>query len=122
MLVRREVREAIQEGEHDSVDDARAALLVYRKHRAEWEKWIGERRKGKKEEVVSGEGTVSCCVCLYGCVIVMTGDYNNSCQQSIINQTHTNSTAIPLHKHCTISLSTLTCLLVKQYFLQIHGF
>ncbi|KAK8803131.1 hypothetical protein WA588_002287, partial [Blastocystis sp. NMH] len=55
VLVRREVGEAIQEGEHNSVDDARAALLVYRKHRSEWEKWICEKRKGKKEEVASGE-------------------------------------------------------------------
>lgn len=63
MLVRREVGEAIQEGEHNSVDDARAALLVYRKHRSEWEKWIREKRKGKKEEVASGEEIVSWCVC-----------------------------------------------------------
>ena len=59
MLVRREVGEAIQEGEHNSVDDARATLLVYRKHRSEWEKWIREKRKGKKEDVASGEGIVS---------------------------------------------------------------
>lgn len=59
MLVRREVGEAIQEGEHNSVDDARATLLVYRKHRSEWEKWICEKRKGKKEDVASGEGIVS---------------------------------------------------------------
>ena len=63
VLIRREVGEAIQEGEHNSVDDARAALLVYRKHRSEWEKWIREKRKGKKEEVASGEGIVSWCVC-----------------------------------------------------------
>ena len=67
MLVRREVGEAIQEGEHNSVDDARAALLVYRKHRSEWEKWIREKRKGKKEEVASGEGVVSWCVCWNEC-------------------------------------------------------
>lgn len=69
MLLRREVGEAIQEGEHDSVDDARAALVVYRKHRVEWEKWIREKRKGKKEELVSGEGTVSWIVCWKECVI-----------------------------------------------------
>ena len=33
------------------MDDARAALLVYRKHRNEWEKYIlGKRVKGKDQE------------------------------------------------------------------------
>ena len=33
------------------MDDARAALLVYRKHRNEWEKYIlSKRTKGKDQE------------------------------------------------------------------------
>ena len=33
------------------MDDARAALLVYRKHRNEWEKYILSKRvKGKDQE------------------------------------------------------------------------
>jgi RNA exonuclease 4 len=31
---------AIQGGEHCSVEDARAALALYQKHRAEWERWL----------------------------------------------------------------------------------
>ncbi|PSC76702.1 RNA exonuclease 4 [Micractinium conductrix] len=31
---------AIQEGEHSPVDDARAALYLYLKHRKEWERWV----------------------------------------------------------------------------------
>ena len=30
----------LQRGEHSPVDDARAALYIYHKHRAAWEAWI----------------------------------------------------------------------------------
>ena len=34
----------IQDGEHSSVEDARAALSLYQKHRKEWEAWNGQRK------------------------------------------------------------------------------
>eukprot|EP00808_Paulinella_micropora_P021901 g44845.t1 len=37
----------IQDGEHDSVQDARAAMLVYQSYRAEWEAWL-HRKKHKR--------------------------------------------------------------------------
>ena len=41
---------SLQEGEHDSVDDARATLLIYKKHRAEWEESLKNHKKQKKDE------------------------------------------------------------------------
>eukprot|EP00631_Chrysoreinhardia_giraudii_P005022 CAMPEP_0197428286 /NCGR_PEP_ID=MMETSP1170-20131217/40647_1 /TAXON_ID=54406 /ORGANISM="Sarcinochrysis sp, Strain CCMP770" /LENGTH=70 /DNA_ID=CAMNT_0042956027 /DNA_START=1 /DNA_END=210 /DNA_ORIENTATION=- len=35
---------SIQEGEHSSVDDARAALFLYLKHRAAWESMLARSR------------------------------------------------------------------------------
>lgn len=37
---------SIQEGEHDSVDDARVAMLLYRAHKDEWENYLF-RQEGK---------------------------------------------------------------------------
>lgn len=34
---------AIQEGEHSSVDDARAAMALYRQHREQWERDLRRR-------------------------------------------------------------------------------
>jgi hypothetical protein len=44
LLAQEELGLTIQQGEHDSVDDARASLYVYLKHKIEWEKWV---RKGR---------------------------------------------------------------------------
>lgn len=35
----------IQAGEHSPVDDARAALYLYQKHRKEWERWVQQGSK-----------------------------------------------------------------------------
>jgi RNA exonuclease 4 len=38
VLAKRELGLDIQSGEHSSVDDARAALYLYHRHRREWER------------------------------------------------------------------------------------
>jgi RNA exonuclease 4 len=40
----------IQEGEHSSVDDARAAMALYRMHRKEWERELKNRFLKKTED------------------------------------------------------------------------
>ncbi|KAG6542578.1 hypothetical protein Mapa_016049 [Marchantia paleacea] len=46
---------SIQEREHDSVEDARAALFLYKKFREDWEKDLKQRRVGSKIAIASGE-------------------------------------------------------------------
>ena len=52
VLLRKEYGEWIQEGEHDSIEDARAALLLYRKHRVEWEKRILNKNRRNLNNIV----------------------------------------------------------------------
>lgn len=40
---------AIQSGEHDSIDDARASLLIYKKYRIQWEEHVKNRKKQKND-------------------------------------------------------------------------
>lgn len=44
-LASEELGLVIQEGEHSPVDDARAALYLYMKHRKEWERWMAQGGK-----------------------------------------------------------------------------
>lgn len=46
-LVKEELGLVIQEGQHSPVDDARAALYLYQKHKKEWEKAIRQGRVHK---------------------------------------------------------------------------
>ncbi|OAE20237.1 hypothetical protein AXG93_3960s1280 [Marchantia polymorpha subsp. ruderalis] len=46
---------SIQEREHDSIEDARAALFLYKKFREDWEKGLKQRRMGSKVAIASGE-------------------------------------------------------------------
>ena len=41
----------IQNGEHDSVEDARVAMVLYRKVRMEWETWASSK-KAKSEDTI----------------------------------------------------------------------
>jgi RNA exonuclease 4 len=63
VLAASELGLTIQEGEHSPVDDARAALYLYHKHRREWERALkkGELRSlpaagQSKQRVVGGYG------------------------------------------------------------------
>ena len=40
----------IQSGEHDSVQDAQAAMKLYMLHRSRWEYWFSNKMKRAKEE------------------------------------------------------------------------
>lgn len=40
---------SIQTGAHDSTEDARAAMLIYRKYKTEWESDLSSRRYGVKK-------------------------------------------------------------------------
>ena len=51
-LVKHFLGSEVQTGVHDSVEDARSALLLYRKHRAAWERSM----KQKKKRAKMGEG------------------------------------------------------------------
>lgn len=44
---------SIQEGEHSPVDDARAALYLYLKHRKEWERWLAAGGKQQQHPAVA---------------------------------------------------------------------
>lgn len=55
MLLKKEFGESIQEGEHDSVEDARGALLLYRKHRVEWERNVMNRKRRNLRSVIANE-------------------------------------------------------------------
>ena len=46
----------IQHGEHSPLDDARAALYLYHKHRQRWETSVIESREGKGRGASSGKG------------------------------------------------------------------
>ncbi|KAL3684200.1 hypothetical protein R1sor_002222 [Riccia sorocarpa] len=46
---------SIQEREHDSVEDARAALCLYKKFKEDWEKSLRERRQECRTSAGSGE-------------------------------------------------------------------
>ncbi len=55
MLLKKEFGESIQEGEHDSVEDARGALLLYRKYRVEWEKEVMKKKRRYRRSVTDNE-------------------------------------------------------------------
>jgi len=50
----------IQSGEHDPVEDARAALALYQKHRDGWERWVAKggdtHARGKTGSQKTGAG------------------------------------------------------------------
>ncbi|PRW59412.1 RNA exonuclease 4 [Chlorella sorokiniana] len=48
----------IQEGEHSPVDDARAALLLYMRHRKEWERWVAAGGRQDQHPAVKGKKAV----------------------------------------------------------------
>jgi RNA exonuclease 4 len=45
----------IQSGEHSSVEDARAVMLVYKKHRAEWEQYFFRIKNSKRQHNTTTE-------------------------------------------------------------------
>ncbi|KAI7844376.1 hypothetical protein COHA_002174 [Chlorella ohadii] len=49
----------IQEGEHSPVDDARAALLLYMRHRKEWERWVAAGGRQDQHPAVKSKKTMS---------------------------------------------------------------
>ena len=55
LLLKKEFGESIQEGEHDSVEDARGALLLYRKYRVEWEKEVMKKKRRYRRSVTDNE-------------------------------------------------------------------
>jgi len=47
-IVEEELNLSIQTGEHDSIQDARAVLHLYHKHKTKWEEWISKQKNTKK--------------------------------------------------------------------------
>ena len=57
-LVAKVLGETIQSGEHSSIIDARATMMIYKLYRKEWEKSLHGKRRGKhsKTQVFMGNG------------------------------------------------------------------
>jgi RNA exonuclease 4 len=54
-LCREILKTSVQEGAHDSIEDARGALQLYRMHRTSWERSIKKRKKKSQEAMDSQE-------------------------------------------------------------------
>lgn len=49
------LKKTIQEGEHDSIEDSRCALELYKRHRPAWERGVKKRAKLRKQRAAADE-------------------------------------------------------------------